>query len=627
MNSFFSIQRKTIVLLCCLFCVGSGWAQEVYCAGIKNVKLSGYLGEKIDACIAGRVKTQDVDHLIEPFKTQTETRLWQTEFWGKWILGAIGSYHYTKDSELYNLISYAAKELMSTQLPNGYIGNYSPEAQLEQWDVWGRKYTLLGLLAYYDLTQDKKALEAACKLGDHLLTQLGPDHRNIVKTGNYHGMPSSSILEPVMYLYNHTQESRYLDFARYIVEQWETPDGPQLISKAVKEVPVAERFPFPEQWWSWENGQKAYEMMSCYVGLLELYKVIPNPLYLYAVEKTVTGIIAQEINVAGSGSAFECWYGGKAKQTYPTYHTMETCVTFTWMQLCNRMLQLTGNSLYADEIEKSAYNALMASLKEDASQIAKYSPLEGCRHEGEEQCGMHINCCNANGPRAFAMLPQVAYQVQDDCIKVNLYTPSEVLISLDKNKSVQLIQETDYPMANQTKITVNPQKEAVFTLALRIPAWSEKTEIKINGEAFKVPIEKGSYCLIKRKWKKEDKVLLTLDLRSKVIKQNHMQAIVRGPVVLARDSRFADGDVDETSVIVQKDGYVELNAVQEKSGFAWMEFTAPLILGTDLEGNHVPRLIRFCDFASAGNTWDKKQRYRVWLPETLNVMQMPYKRY
>ena len=170
-----------------------------------------------------------------------------------------------------------------------------------------------------------------------------------------------------------------------------------------------------------ENGQKAYEMMSCYEGLLELYKVTGNPLYLSVVEKTVGHIVREEINVAGSGSAFECWYGGKERQTQPTYHTMETCVTFTWMQLCNRLLQMTGNSLYADYMETAIYNALMASLKADASQIAKYSPLEGWRHEGEEQCGMHINCCNANGPRAFAMIPQFAYQVQDDCVRGNFY--------------------------------------------------------------------------------------------------------------------------------------------------------------------------------------------------------------
>ena len=59
---------------------------------------------------------------------------------------------------------------------------------------------------------------------------------------------------------------------------------------------------------------------------------------------------------------------------------------------------------------------------------------------------------------------------------------------------------------------------------------------------------------------------------------NQAQAIVRGPLVLARDSRFNDGFIDETAVVVSKDGYVELTPV-EAPEFAWMTFTAPLILG------------------------------------------------
>mgnify|MGYP007025220573 CR=1 FL=1 len=29
-------------------------------------------------------------------------------------------------------------------------------------------------------------------------------------------------------------------------------------------------------------------------------------------------------------------------EALPTYHTMETCVTFTWMQLCDKLLEVTG---------------------------------------------------------------------------------------------------------------------------------------------------------------------------------------------------------------------------------------------------------------------------------------------
>ena len=571
------------------------------------------------------MKAQDVDHLVEPFRHRKEKSRWQSEFWGKWIQGAIASYRYNKDPELYQIIKNAAEALMKTQTPDGYIGNYAPDAQLKQWDVWGRKYTILGLVAWYDLSGDKNALASACRVADHLMTQVGPGKVNIVSTGNYVGMPSSSILEPVMYLYNRTKEDRYLDYAKYIVEQWETPEGPQLISKAIAGVPVANRFPHPKTWFSRENGQKAYEMMSCYEGLLELHKVTGNPLYLSVVEKTVGHIIQEEINVAGSGSAFECWYSGRVRQTIPTYHTMETCVTFTWMQLCNRLLEMTGNSLYADYMESAIYNALMASLKADASQIAKYSPLEGCRHEGEEQCGMHINCCNANGPRAFAMIPQFAYQVKDDCIRVNFYGQSEADITLPGKKTVRLKQVTDYPVIDEITLEVGPAKESLFTIALRIPAWSSLATVQVNGESVE-GILQGAYLPVTRKWKAGDRITVRLDLRARLVEMNQAQAIVRGPLVVARDSRFNDGFIDETAVVVSKDGYVELTPV-EAPEFAWMTFTAPLILGTDLEGNSAVRPVHFCDFASAGNTWDKSQRYRVWLPRTLNVMHVPYKPY
>ena len=473
--------------------------------------------------------------LVEPFRHKNETHLWQSEFWGKWIQSAIASYDYNRDPEMLLIIHKAVNELLATQMPSGYIGNYSDSAQLQQWDIWGRKYTLLGLLAYYDLTGDKAALKGSCRLADNLLSQVGPGKVNIVKTGNYRGMPSSSILEPMVYLYRRTGDKRYLDFAKYIVEQWETPDGPKLISSALSGIPVSERFPHPSVWWSYENGQKAYEMMSCYEGLLELYRITGEPTYLKSVEMAVKNIIESEINIAGSGTAFECFYHGAKYQTEPTYHTMETCVTMTWMKLCFNLLRLTENPLYADQIEKSTYNALMASLKGDGSQIAKYSPLGGIRHAGEEQCGMPINCCNANGPRAFMMLPRFAVMGGQNEIFINMYGPSKSIVPLNSTNKVALEQISDYPVSDKVEVIVNPEKSESFTIAFRIPEWSTNTEIAINGSIVS-GITSGVYKKITREWKKSDKVVLKMDLTGRVINLNGYQAIVRGPVVLARDT-------------------------------------------------------------------------------------------
>ena len=204
------------------------------------------------------------------------------------------------------------------------------------------------------------------------------------------------------------------------------------------------------------------------------------------------------------------------------------------------MLGLTGNSLYADQIEKAMYNALLASLKADASQIAKYSPLEGWRHEGEEQCGMHINCCNANGPRAFAMIPQFAYQINGRRIDVNLYAASSVEVELDKKTRVSMTQETNYPIDGQVRIVVEPEKTSDFTIALRIPAWSERTVVSVNGEPL-TDLLAGAYLPIHRTWEKGDEITVELDMRARLVELNEAQAIVRGPLVLARDSRFKIG--------------------------------------------------------------------------------------
>ena len=592
-----------------------------------SVDLSGYLGAKCDLCIRARIASVDPDYLVEPFRHRDETRLWQTEFWGKWIQSAIAAYAYRKDPSLLDKINEGVDLLIKTQTADGYIGNYSPAASLREWDIWGRKYTLLGLLASFDLTGNRNALDAARKLADNLLTQVGPGRADIVKTGNYRGMPSSSILEPMVSLYRHTGDGRYLEFARYIVSQWETASGPKLVSLALAGVPVSERFPHPSSWWSWENGQKAYEMMSCYDGLLDLYRVTGETDYLKAVEAAVKNIIKDEINIAGSGSAFECWYKGSEYQAYPAYHTMETCVTMTWMKLCFNLLRLTGNPLYADQIEISVYNALLASMKFDGSTIAKYSPLSGVRHEGEEQCGMHINCCNANGPRAFMMIPSFSVLGSNDDIFVNLYSEGTFNLPLGSGNRISMVEETSYPVSGLVTITVNPVKQLHCSIYLRIPSWSLNTVVRLNGDTLR-DIQPGTYARISHDWRKGDKISLELDMRGRIVTSGQSQAIIRGPVVLARDSRFKDGYIGETAVIKENNGYVDLEPASSKTSEIWMAFAAPLVLGTDLEGDsRNPRQTGFCDFASAGNTWGEDSRYIVWIPRTINVMKTVYKGY
>lgn len=606
------MKRHFLSVLACIGILNAFAAQG---NGVKEVKLAGYIGGRIDGCIEKRVLGQSVDELVEPFKAQDETKgRWASEFWGKWIQGAVASYEYNHDPALLEKIKEGERKLIATQLDDGYIGDYDKEHQLHGWDVWGRKYTLLGLVKCYRLTGNKEALEAACKLLDYTISQIGPDSSTpIYKTGYYRGMPPLSILEPVTYLYDETGKPAYLQFAKLIAEQMNSPEGPMLIDKA--DTPVSQRFVLKpgDSWWSFDNGQKGYEMMSCYIGLLEMYRLTGNSQYLQVALTTWNHILREEINITGGACSLECWYGGHGKQTHPASHTMETCVTFTWMQFCERLLQITGDTKYVDQIERTMYNALMASMKHDNSQIVKYVPLEGFRREGEHQCDVHINCCNANAPRAFAMIPRITYRVPNkDRIDINLYMPSQAILQIGK-RTFTLTQQTGYPASNEVKITVTPDKTTQANIALRIPGWTPNTIVKVNGETMK-GVASGEYYVINRQWNAGDEITLTMEMPAHLVSLNQSVAIERGPIVYARDSRFNDGFVDEVVTIPNKDGIIQMKT-EENGKDMWITVSVPMVRGTYNDASTDTRHIRLCDFASAGSTWDERIRYRVWLPK------------
>ena len=99
---------------------------------------------------------------------------------------------------------------------------------------------------------------------------------------------------------------------------------------------------------------------------------------------------------------------------------------------------------------------------------------------------------------------------------------------------------------------------------------------------------------------------------------DHNVAFTRGPVLLARDSRFADGDMTEPIRRGIRDGAVmpTFAAVRIPSDDMWMAFSATLPIGShsaNPEGR-LPETVFFCDYASAGNDWRRDTHYRTWFP-------------
>ena len=602
---------------------------------IGNVTLKGFLGDKLDMMIERHVIGTDVDYITAPFMEKTERkRWWQTEFWGKYMHSAMPYLAYTGSERLKASVDRGVARILASQEPNGYIGNYPDELRCgEGWDVWGMKYTLMGLLHDYDneqrggfVSRMNVPLDAAKKLCDYVIAEIGPNGRRgreLWQTGNWSGYASSSIREPVVWLYRRTNEKKYLDFADYIVKGMTEPEkGPRLLDLALKGVSVADRNGYgnkPDAHGGYvmkHNRWKSYEMMSCYQGILDYVEAKSAELKVESRElrdlrkaaiMTAEDIVKEEINLAGGCACSEAWYHGARKQHLPYLRLHETCVTTTWMRFCEKLLEVTDDPKWADQMERTFYNAYLAAMKPDGSEFAGYTPLSGNRWHGQHHCFMHTDCCTANGPRGFLCFLKELCRNDGKTATFNFYASALV-----KGFDMYSL----YPRANYARIVSHT--EGPLVMRLRIPAWSAKTVVKVNGAA-QEGVKPGSYFSVSRDWKLGDIVEISFDMPVVAHVIDHSVAFTRGPVLLARDSRFADGDMTEPfrrGVVADGKRMDGFSAVRTPSDDIWMAFSATLPIGSHHENPEGANglAVMFCDYASAGNLWQPSNYYRTWFP-------------
>ena len=586
-----------------------------------SVQLHGWIGDKIDLCLSNRVMRQDIGRLIKPFVVRQEKdgSGWRCEYWGKWFTSAALGYGYQPTAENRAVLNKAVRDLLATQTPDGYIGTYRADCHLGIWDVWGRKYVLLGLIAAYDQSGDRATLDAACRAADHLLAEAPPGKVNITATGIdvLKGLAPSSILEPMVLLYRRTGQQKYLDFANAIVADWGvsnkfTPHGLRLVENALAGVPPLKL-----------GSPKAYEMMSCFEGLCELYRVTGQRCYRDAAVKFGQSIRQAERMIIGSGSNQELWCDGARTQTEVLEQPLETCVTVTWMKLCLQLLRLTGDSVWADELEISLYNALAGAMTPAGTWWSYFSPLTGQRVPSDEQHkDVGLSCCVANGPRGLLLTPSWSVMTSQAGPAINLYASGTFATKLADGSAVKIIQDTEYPVSDQISFTIIPEQKCRFTLSLRIPAWSRQTALSVNGEA--VPCQPGTYAQLEREWSPNDKVVLHLDLRGRAISAPSgapQLAVMRGPIVLALDNRLIPSQNIAVRLVTDDEGFVQLAPAGAKPAGIWMAFEVPFEVHPSHFFHHYQTKLTLCDFASAGNGWSEQNLYRVWLPQPLFLQQ------
>ena len=124
---------------------------------------------------------------------------WRGEYWGKMMRGACLTYSYTKNPKLYAMLKYTVLALLKTQRADGGIATYGKDTEFNGWDLWCRKYVMLGLIYFIDICKSTKlkarVLRALRRHADYILKFVGVGKKDITVCSNFYGgLNSCSIL-------------------------------------------------------------------------------------------------------------------------------------------------------------------------------------------------------------------------------------------------------------------------------------------------------------------------------------------------------------------------------------------------------------------------------------------------
>lgn len=240
--------------------------------------------------------------------------------------------------------------------------------------------------------------------------------------------------------------------------------------------------------------------------------------------------------------------------------TAESCNVYNMLKMSRQMFSLTPDVHYADFQERALFNHAMASINPENSRMCYMVPVgPGVTHEYQDMF-RSFTCCVGTGMENHARAGDGMYYESGDKLWVNIYAPSTAKWSA---AGVHLTMDSDFPVGETAKLTLQLEKPKQFTLAMRRPYWAgDGYSVKVNGKVvseraaepkpaesgarragsrkplYSSPVPVGSYVEVKRTWHSGDVVEVTLPKTLRLEPTSdmpHRVAIMWGPLVLAGD--------------------------------------------------------------------------------------------
>lgn len=256
-------------------------------------------------------------------------------------------------------------------------------------------------------------------------------------------------------------------------------------------------------------------------------------------------------------------YGRPYQLPQSTAHN-ETCANIGNMLLNWRLFLNTGEAKYTDLVENCLFNSILCGISLDGEKYFYTNPLRlsaelpyKLRWPKERTKYISCFCCPPNTLRTLCEAQDYAYSVAKNEIYVNLYGENILKTALDGVGSVEIAQKSDYPWDGDVTISIDKLKgKKDFSICLRIPAWCQQAQVKVNGVAVDVAVTPGSYAKINRRWKKGDMVTLAMPMETQLVEANPLVeecrgqvAVKRGPLLYCLESTDLNGaDIDNIAI-------------------------------------------------------------------------------
>lgn len=575
----------------------------------------------------------------------------------KWLEAAAYSLVNHPDAELERRVDEMIALIGSAQYEDGYLNTYftvkEPDRKWtnlqEAHELYCAGHMMEAAAAYYEATGKDSLLKIMEKMADHM-------YRHFIIEGaeGYPGHPEVELA--LMRMYHTTKEEKYKELAAHFINvrgvdsdfyKKETErKGWKVWGMNPDDKDYAQNYaPVREQKKAVGHAVRAVYL---YTGMADLAAETKDASLAAACETLWNNIVTQRMYVTGGigstvhGEAFTKDYHLPNDTVYA-----ETCASIGLMFFANRMLALKKDSKYADVMEQALYNTVLAGMQLDGKRVFYVNPLEVIPGISGETAGYHhvlpqrpkwfgCACCPPNVARILSSIADYAWTETEDAVFSHLYIGGE--LDLTQTKGIKLHVETGYPYDQEVvyRVEVPEGKKTAFTLAVRMPGWCHKWNVKWNDmtigakskergvETTKKAVYKDGYLYIGKEFADGDLITFYMSMHGEkvyanpaVAENNGKAAIRRGPLIYCVEG--IDNEADVLGLFLG-DGHMEVGEYQPEllSGVRVMKVpgyrtkrTEALYLSERPE--KVPVMITAIPYYAWGNRGLTEMR--VWLPE------------